>query len=210
MQKLKINSKKQAGMVIIYSLLAILILSIIAASLIRSQNIATRAYNQLYDVELAKDATDFCIAEAFDVLQQLASSGMLPQCPNPQNAKCNTPQDISSNLNDYNSSKNDCSLSTGSARVVGSSSKMVCAFADIGNNGIGITNQRISNLKKISPITTCNYQYVGNGTSSSSNGEISSSRDYGVSSSTPIYYYKVTAIKDTDYARVEYEVILGI
>jgi hypothetical protein len=45
---------------------------------------------------------------------------------------------------------------------------------------------------------------------SSSTGEISSSRNYGTSSSTPIKYYKVTAIKDTGYARVEYQVILGI
>lgn len=201
MQKPKINSKKQSGMTIILSLLAVLILSIIAASLLRSQNTATRAYNQFYDVEVAKDATDFCIAEAFDKLQQFSVAQTLTSTPN---------FDLTSSLNNLTNS--DCQTSTTSARIVGNSSKVVCAFVDSGNNGVGITNKRISEQTKILPLTTCRYDYmVGyDSVTSSSTGEISSSRNYGSNSSTPIKYYKVTAVKDTGYARIEYQVILGI
>ena len=66
MQKLKINFKKQEGMTIILSLMGVLILSITAAVLLTVQNTATQAFNQIIDVEIAKDATDFCIAEALD------------------------------------------------------------------------------------------------------------------------------------------------
>ena len=201
MQKLKINFKKQSGMTIILSLLAVLILSIIAASLLRSQNTATRAYNQFYDVEVAKDATDFCIAEAFDKLQQFSVAQTLTSTPN---------YDLTSSLNSLTNS--DCQTSTTSARIVGNSSKIVCAFVDNGNNGVGIVNKRVSDQAKILPITTCRYDYmVGyDSVTSSSTGEISSTRNYGTNSSTPIKYYKVTAIKDTGYARIEYQVILGI
>ena len=201
MQKQKINFKKQSGVTIILSLLAVLILSVIAASLLKSQNIATRAYNQFYDVEVAKDATDFCIAEAFDKLQQFSIAQTLISTPS---------YDLTSSLN--NLSNNDCSSSINTARVVGNSSKVVCAFIDSGNNGVGITNKRVSDQAKILPITTCRYDYIVGFDSlvSSSNGEIASSRDYGSSSLTPIKYYKVTAVKDTGYARVEYQAILGI
>ena len=201
MQKPKINFKKQSGMTIILSLLAVLILSIIAASLLRSQNTATRAYNQFYDVEVAKDATDFCIAEAFDKLQQFSVAQTLSGTPN---------YDLTSSLNSLTNS--DCQTSTSSARIVGNSSKVVCAFVDTGNSGVGISNKRVSDQAKILPITTCRYDYMTgyDSVTSSSTGEISSSRNYGTSSSTPIKYYKVTAIKDTGYARVEYQVILGI
>jgi hypothetical protein len=188
-------------MTIILSLLAVLILSIIAASLLRSQNTATRAYNQFYDVEVAKDATDFCIAEAFDKLQQFSVAQTLTSTPN---------FDLISSLNNLTNS--DCQTSTTSARIVGNSSKVVCAFVDSGNNGVGITNKRISEQTKILPLTTCRYDYMAgyDSLTSSSTGEISSSRNYGTSSSTPIKFYKVTAVKDTGYARVEYQVILGI
>ena len=201
MQKPKINFKKQSGMTIILSLLAVLILSIIAASLLRSQNTATRAYNQFYDVEIAKDATDFCIAEAFDKLQQFSVAQTLSGTPN---------YDLTSSLNSLTNS--GCDSSTNSARIVGNSSKVVCAFVDTGNSGVGISNKRVSDQTKILPITTCRYDYMTgyDSVTSSSTGEISSSRNYGTSSSTPIKYYKVTAIKDTGYARVEYQVILGI
>ena len=201
MQKPKINFKKQSGMTIILSLLAVLILSIIAASLLRSQNVATRAYNQFYDVEVAKDATDFCIAEAFDKLQQFSVAQTLAATPN---------YDLTSSLNSLTNT--DCSTSTSTARVVGNSSKVVCAFVDVGNSGVGVINKRVSDQSKILPITTCRYDYmVGfDSTTSSSSGEIASSRNYGTSSTTPIKYYKVTAVKDNGYARVEYQVILGI
>jgi Tfp pilus assembly protein PilX len=204
MQKPKINFKKQSGMTIILSLLAVLILSIIAASLLRSQNTATRAYNQFYDVEIAKDATDFCIAEAFDKLQQFSVAQNLPTTPFDLTSSSNSSLNISTN--------SDCQTSTGSARIVGSSSKIVCAFVDSGNNGVGITNKRISDQTKILPLTTCKFEYMAgyDSVTSSSTGEISSSRNYGTSSSTPIKYYRVTAVKDTGYARVEYQVILGI
>jgi type II secretory pathway pseudopilin PulG len=201
MQKPKINFKKQSGMTIILSLLAVLILSIIAASLLRSQNTATRAYNQFYDVEIAKDATDFCIAEAFDKLQQFSVAQTLTSTPS---------YDLTSSLNSLTNS--DCQTSTSSARIVGNSSKIVCAFVDSGNNGVGISNKRVSDKTKILPITTCRYDYMAgyDSVTSSSTGEISSTRNYGTSSSTPIKYYKVTAVKDTGYAMVEYQVILGI
>ena len=201
MQKPKINFKKQSGMTIILTLLAVLILSIIAASLLRSQNTATRAYNQFYDVEVAKDATDFCIAEAFDKLQQFSVAQTLTATPY---------YNLSLGLN--SSTNSDCQTSTTTPRIVGNSSKIVCAFVDSGNNGVGIVNKRLSNQAKILPLTTCEYQYMTgfDSTTSSSTGEISSTRNYGTSSSTPVKYYKVTAIKDTGYARVEYQVILGI
>jgi type II secretory pathway pseudopilin PulG len=210
MQKPKINFKKQSGMTIILSLLAVLILSIIAASLLRSQNTATRAYNQFYDVEVAKDATDFCIAEAFDKLQQFSVAETLTSNAN---YDLINPQ-ITNNLN--STSTSDCQSYISTPRTVGNSSKIVCAFLDSflvsGNDGVGITNKRISDQTKILPLTTCKYEYMTgyDSVTSSSTGEISSSRNYGTSSSRPIKYYRVTAVKDTGYARVEYQVILGI
>ena len=77
-----------------------------------------------------------------------------------------------------------------------------------------ITNKRISNQNKMYFSTTdvCKYDYMpdNDGVTSSSNGEIVSSRAYGTSSTTAMKYFKITAIKEINDTRIEYQVFAGI
>ena len=209
MQKLKINFKKQEGMTIILSLMGVLILSITAAVLLTVQNTATQAFNQIIDVEVAKDATDFCIAEALDTLGKFSANQTL--------TSTNLYYDLKPNLNYV--STNDCSrATTGTAafRPIGATSKIMCAFIDStgADTGVAITNKRISNQNKMYFSTTdvCKYDYMTgyDGITSSSNGEIASSRAYGTSSTTAMKYFKITAIKEINDTRIEYQVFAGI
>ena len=209
MQKLKINFKKQEGMTIILSLMGVLILSITAAVLLTVQNTATQAFNQIIDVEIAKDATDFCIAEALDTLGKFSANQTLSN---------NLSYDLKPILNDK--STNDCSRATGAAnfRPIGTASKITCAFIDStgADTGVAITKNRISNQNKMYFLTTdtdvCKYEYMpdNDGVNSSSNGEIVSSRAYGTSSTTAMKYFKITAIKEINDTRIEYQVFAGI
>ena len=206
MQKLKINFKKQEGMTIILSLMGVLILSITAAVLLTVQNTATQAFNQIIDVEIAKDATDFCIAEALDTLGKFSANQTLSN---------NLSYDLKPNLNDK--STNDCSRATGANfRPIGTASKITCAFIDStgADTGVAITKNRISNQNKMYFSTTdvCKYDYMpdNDGVTSSSNGEIVSSRAYGASSTTAMKYFKITAIKEINDTRIEYQVFAGI
>ena len=209
MQKLKINFKKQEGMTIILSLMGVLILSITAAVLLTVQNTATQAFNQIIDVEVAKDATDFCIAEALDTLGKFSANQTL--------TSTNLYYDLKPNLNYI--STNDCSRATSGAdafRPIGATSKIMCAFIDStgADTGVAITNKRISNQNKMYFSTTdvCKYDYMTgyDGVTSSSNGEIVSSRAYGTSSTTAMKYFKITAIKEINDTRIEYQVFAGI
>ena len=206
MQKLKINFKKQEGMTIILSLMGVLILSVTAAVLLTVQNTATQAFNQIIDVEIAKDATDFCIAEALDTLGKFSANQTLSN---------NLSYDLKPNLNDK--STNDCSRATGANfRPIGTASKITCAFIDStgADTGVAITKNRISNQNKMYFSTTdvCKYDYMpeNDGISTSSNGEIVSSRAYGASSTTAMKYFKITAIKEINDTRIEYQVFAGI
>ena len=207
MQKLKINFKKQEGMTIILSLMGVLILSVTAAVLLTVQNTATQAFNQIIDVEIAKDATDFCIAEALDTLGKFSANQTLSN---------NLSYDLKTILNDK--STNECSRATGAAnfRPIGTASKITCAFIDStgADTGVAITNKRISNQNKMYFSTTdvCKYDYMTgyDGVTSSSNGEIVSSRPYGTSSTTAMKYFKITAIKEINDTRIEYQVFAGI
>ena len=68
MQIRKINSKHQSGMALILTLIAVLILTLIATALLQSQNVATKAHNQFIDSETGTDAVDFCTQAAFEQL----------------------------------------------------------------------------------------------------------------------------------------------
>ena len=61
----KIKSNSESGMALIYTLIAILILSLLATALLRSQRTAYVAHNQFLDSETGIDATDFCIQTSF-------------------------------------------------------------------------------------------------------------------------------------------------
>jgi len=208
MQKLKINFKKQEGMTIILSLMGVLILSVTAAVLLTVQNTATQAFNQIIDVEIAKDATDFCIAEALDTLGEFSANQTL--------TNTNLNYDLKPNLNYV--STNDCSKATGADfRPIGVTSKIMCAFIDSTGSmdtGVVITNKRISNPSKMYFSTTdvCRYDHMTDydGINSSSTGEIVSSRAYGTSSTTAMKYFKITAIKEINDTRIEYQVFAGI
>lgn len=77
MQKQIIYFKDQAGMALIYTLFAVLLMSLISVALLKSQNEATKSYNILISDEIADDSGDFCVQAAFDLLKQRSMNGTL-------------------------------------------------------------------------------------------------------------------------------------
>lgn len=53
-----------------FTLIAILVLTLIATAMLQSQRAAIQAHNQFLDVETTEDAIDFCVQAAFEKLSQ--------------------------------------------------------------------------------------------------------------------------------------------
>lgn len=53
-----------------FTLIAILVLTLIATAMLQSQRAAIQAHNQFLDVETTEDAVDFCVQAAFEKLSQ--------------------------------------------------------------------------------------------------------------------------------------------
>jgi Tfp pilus assembly protein PilV len=64
------NSNFQSGVALVFTLIAILVLTLIATAMLQSQRAAIQAHNQFLDVETTEDALDFCVQAAFDKLSQ--------------------------------------------------------------------------------------------------------------------------------------------
>ena len=82
MQKPIIYFKDQSGMALIYSLFAVMIMSLISVALLKTQNEAAKSYNVIINEELASDANDFCLQAAFDLLKTRSMNGTLNPYPN--------------------------------------------------------------------------------------------------------------------------------
>jgi Tfp pilus assembly protein PilX len=82
MQTLIINSNLQRGVALVFTLIAILVLTLIATAMLQSQRTAMQATNQFLDVETTEDAVDFCVQAAFDKLSQDALSNTFNVDPN--------------------------------------------------------------------------------------------------------------------------------
>lgn len=77
MQKLKINSKNESGMALVFTLMAILILSFVAATLLKTQTFVSKVQNLFVNAEVSADSTDFCLQAAFDHLKLNATNNTL-------------------------------------------------------------------------------------------------------------------------------------
>lgn len=64
------NSNLQSGIALVFTLIAILVLTLIATAMLQSQRAAIQAHNQFLDVETTEDAVDYCVQAAFDKLSQ--------------------------------------------------------------------------------------------------------------------------------------------
>lgn len=69
MQKQKISFKHQSGMALVFCLVAILILSFVAATLLKTQTFVAKVQNLFVIAEVATDSTDFCLQAGFDYLK---------------------------------------------------------------------------------------------------------------------------------------------
>ncbi len=69
MQKQKTNFSAESGMALVFSLLAILTLSFISATLIKAQTIVSKVKNLFVTAEVSADSTDFCLQSAFEYLK---------------------------------------------------------------------------------------------------------------------------------------------
>jgi Tfp pilus assembly protein PilX len=76
------NSNLQRGVALVFTLIAILLLTLIATAMLQSQRAAIQANNQFLDVETTEDAVDFCVQAAFDKLSQDALSNTFNVDPN--------------------------------------------------------------------------------------------------------------------------------
>lgn len=74
MPKQKINSNRESGMALVFALMAILILSFVAATLLKTQTFVTKVQNLFVTAEVAADSTDFCLQAAFDHLKTNATN----------------------------------------------------------------------------------------------------------------------------------------
>lgn len=81
MQKPKINSKFESGMALVFCLMAIMILSFVAATLLKTQTFVAKAQNLFISAEVSADSTDFCLQAAFDHLKLNANNGTLDTNP---------------------------------------------------------------------------------------------------------------------------------
>jgi Tfp pilus assembly protein PilX len=76
------NSNLQRGVVLVFTLIAILLLTLIATAMLQSQRVAIQANNQFLDVETTEDAVDFCVQAAFDKLSLDSLSNTFNVDPN--------------------------------------------------------------------------------------------------------------------------------
>jgi len=81
MQKPIIYFKHQSGMALIYSLFAVMIMSLISVALLKTQSEAAKSYNVIINEELASDANDFCLQAGFDLLKTRSMNGTLNTNP---------------------------------------------------------------------------------------------------------------------------------
>jgi hypothetical protein len=81
MPKQKINSNNESGMALVFALMAILILSFVAATLLKTQTFVTKVQNLFVTAEVAADSTDFCLQAAFDHLKTNATNNTLDTNP---------------------------------------------------------------------------------------------------------------------------------
>ena len=77
MQKPKINSKFESGMALVFCLMAIMILSFVAATLLKTQTFVSKVQSLFISSEVSADATDFCLQAAFEHLKLNANNGTL-------------------------------------------------------------------------------------------------------------------------------------
>jgi len=68
---------KQKGIALVFSLMAILLISLISSALIKSQSSSSQIYNMMADYESAEDATDFCVQAGFEYLINANINGTL-------------------------------------------------------------------------------------------------------------------------------------
>jgi Tfp pilus assembly protein PilX len=81
MQKLKINSKFESGMALVFCLMAIMILSFVAVTLLKTQTFVSKVHNLFIAAEVSADATDFCLQAAFEHLKINATNNTLNTDP---------------------------------------------------------------------------------------------------------------------------------
>lgn len=81
MQKPKINSKFESGMALVFCLMAIMLLSFVAATLLKTQTFVSKVQNLFINAEVASDSTDFCLQAAFDHLKLKANNSTLDTNP---------------------------------------------------------------------------------------------------------------------------------
>lgn len=69
--------QNERGMALIYTLFAVLLMSIVSAALLKTQNKAAQSYNVMINEEIADDSGNFCVQAAFDLLKQRSMNGTL-------------------------------------------------------------------------------------------------------------------------------------
>ena len=77
MPKPIIYSKSESGMALIYTLFAVLMMSLISVALLKTQGDAARSYNVIINEELSSDSNDYCVQAAFDLLKTRSMNGTL-------------------------------------------------------------------------------------------------------------------------------------
>lgn len=77
MLKQPIYFKNQSGMALIYTMLAVLLMSMLATALLNSQKQSIQAYNAILNEYAAQDSIDFCVQAAIDTLQKQKNNNTL-------------------------------------------------------------------------------------------------------------------------------------
>ena len=181
MPKPIIYSKSESGMALIYTLFAVLMMSLISVALLKTQGEAARSYNVIINEELSSDSNDYCVQAAFDFLKTSSMNGTLGNI-----TTTGTPISLTSLIAQVN--------------YAYSNTYTRPSFSRISNQSLAYSNISCS----------IRYIKDGVSSSGGSSGTVSKSRTYGAMSSSTIKFYRLTTIRDDASERVEYEIILSI